>query len=307
MRPTTTTLRASTPADDRALHALWAVAFPDAPGLPALHARDVGRYDRTLVAAASDGAIHAVVHWQPRPIRDARGGVDVVGCVGSVAGAPQARGQGHIRRLLALAIDDMTRHGCAWSLMFSGTPGVYTGSGWETFPAPRLRGVAAPHTASGDAAVRPASPADVPRMAAVHAIANANRPLTTVRSADDWAHRFPHWYAPPTRVSVTEDGDYVVVRPDTGEVVEVATHPARPYALSALLREAVVDLGGPGTVVTLNVPIDARLTREIGRVLTDVSTGSTCFGLARPIQSDRARVRATVTAPGAVHWLGDAF
>ncbi|MFI6582596.1 GNAT family N-acetyltransferase [Embleya sp. NPDC050493] len=299
-------LRTTTPADDPALHALWAVAFPDAPGLPALHAHDPGRHRRTLVAADEDG-IHAVLHWQPRPIRGATGGVEVVGCIGSVASAPRARGRGLIRRLLAMAIDDMTRYGCAWSLMFSGTPGVYTGSGWETFPSPYLRGVAGPEAAWGELRVRPAQPADLPRMVRTHAAANANRPLTTVRSPADWAHRFPHWYAAPARVSVTEDGDYVVVRPDTGEVIEVACGPGRPYALPALLRRALCELGGPGTVVTLRMPLDAALTRAIGPLLTDVSTGHTAFGLARPIQSDRAQVRATVTAPGAIHWLGDAF
>ncbi|MFI1382663.1 GNAT family N-acetyltransferase [Embleya sp. NPDC020886] len=299
-------LRTTTPADDLALHALWAVAFPDAPDLPALHAQDPGRHPRTLVAADEDG-IQAVLHWQPRPIRDATGGVEVVGCVGSVASAPRARGRGLIRRLLVTAIDDMTRYGCAWSLMFSGTPGVYTGSGWEAFPAPHLRGVAGPEAAWGDLRVRPAQPADLPRMALAHAAANANRPLTTVRSPADWAHRFGHWYAAPARVLTTEDGDYAVIRPDLGEVVEVACGPGRPYALPALLREALCELGGPGTVVTLRVPIDAALTRAIGPLLTEVSTGHTTFGLARPIQSDRARVRATVDAPGAIHWLGDSF
>ncbi|MFE5327558.1 GNAT family N-acetyltransferase [Embleya sp. NPDC056575] len=300
-------LRPSTTADETALRALWAVAFPNAPDLPALYARDAGRHPRTLVAAGDDGGIDAVVHWQPRPIRNPAGGVDTVGCVGSVASAPRARGRGLIRRLLGLAVDDMTRHGCAWSLMFSGTPGVYTGSGWETFAAPYLRGVAGPEAAWGDRRVRPAAPADLPRMVATHAAWNSDRPLTTVRSAADWAHRFPHWYAPPSRVLVTEEGDYVVVRPDTGDVLELALGPGRPYALPALLRAAACELGGPGTVVTLHVPIDAALTRAVGAVLADLSTGHTTFGLARPIQSDRARVRATITAPGAIHWPADAF
>jgi hypothetical protein len=257
--------------------------------------------------AGHDGAIGAVLHWQPRPIRNASGGVDVVGCVGSVASAPRARGRGLVRQLLTRAIDDMTRHGCAWSLMFSGTPGVYTGSGWETFPAPYLRGVAGPETAWGEPLVRPACAADLPAMIAVHAAANANRPLTTVRSADDWAHRFPHWYAPPVRVLATDDGDYVVLRPEAGEVVELACSAGRPYALPALLRAAAHEAGGPGAVLTLHVPIDAALTRAVGPLLRDVGTGRTEFGLARPICSDRARVRAVVTAPGATHWLGDAF
>ncbi|MGC0418770.1 GNAT family N-acetyltransferase [Embleya sp. AB8] len=300
-------LRPSTPADDRALPALWAVAFPDAPGLPALWAHDPGRQARTLVAADEQDTILAVLHWQPRPIRNAAGGVDVVGCVGSVASAPQARGRGLVRRLLGLAIDEMTRYGCAWSLMFSGTPGVYTGSGWAAFPASYLRGVAGPEAACGDRRVRPARPADLPRMAETHAAWNTNRPLTTVRSAADWADRFPHWYAPPIRVLATEDGDYVVIRPDTAEVLELAHGPGRPYALPTLLRAAVGELGGPGTVITLRVPIDAALTRAVGPLLSELSTGHTTFGLARPIQADRATVRTTVTAPGAIHWLGDAF
>ncbi|WP_406417616.1 hypothetical protein OH809_34715 [Streptomyces sp. NBC_00873] len=35
--------------------------------------------------------------------------------------------------------------------------------------------------------------------------------------------------------------------------------------------------------------------------------GRRYVGMARPLPADPAAVRATVTAPGAVHWYGDSF
>ncbi|WP_254667555.1 GNAT family N-acetyltransferase [Streptomyces sp. SolWspMP-sol7th] len=84
-------------------------------------------------------------------MRTAPGGAPArVACLGGVATLPQARGKGHVRRMLDLAVARMTEDDCAWSLLFTGTPRVYEGAGWTTYEAPPGR-APSPH--------RPARPA----------------------------------------------------------------------------------------------------------------------------------------------------
>lgn len=119
----THTLRTLAPADEAAVHALWAICF-DAPYLPALHALDPDRHRRTFVAARGD-TVDAVVCYVPRQFRDTDGRVERVGGIGNVAARPEARGQGLVRRLLTLAAEAVIAESSAWSLLFTATPGVY--------------------------------------------------------------------------------------------------------------------------------------------------------------------------------------
>ncbi|WP_329371136.1 GNAT family N-acetyltransferase [Streptomyces sp. NBC_00669] len=201
--------RTAAPADEPALHALWAAAFPDAATVVALWGRDPGRHSRTFVAEDDGGRLVSVLHYLPRPIRSATGRPQRVGCLGSVATHPDARGQGHVRHLLAAAVAAMTADGCAWSLLFTATPRVYEGAGWRSFAAPGWSGPVtdrAPHP--GAAAVRPSTRADLPALRALRDGFDAVRPLTTVRGADDWEHRVPVWYAAPAQILVAEDSGH---------------------------------------------------------------------------------------------------
>ncbi|WP_031515553.1 GNAT family N-acetyltransferase [Streptomyces sp. NRRL F-5123] len=320
--------RTATPADERALHALWAAAFPDSAGTVALlWGRDPGRHARTFVAE-DGGRPVSVLHYQPRPIRSATGGPQRVGCLGSVATHPDARGRGHVRRLLAAATEAMTADACAWSLLFTGTPDVYRGAGWQPFTAPVLSGPLAAPAPRGDGAgavaVRRAGQADVPALRALRDAYDAARPLTTVRSPEDWRRRIPVWYGAPAAILLAEEaGDggeggegaplgFVVVRP-TGPaeaaVEEIALARGRePETARALLSAAAGRARAAGaTTATARLPAEPAVVAALPRLLDGVTAGTTAYGMARPLLASAAEVTATVTAPGAVHWYGDSF
>lgn len=215
----TATIRTATPADDPALAALWRRCF-DAPQIADLYALDPDRHRHTFVAQSAEGeGIDAVVVYVPRLIRDADGTPQRVGGIGSVATRPEARGQGLVRLLLEAAEHTMTAEGCAWSLLFTGTPGVYRGSGWQEFGSTYTEGTLAPSQAAGEFRIRPATVRDTAEVAALHRAYNADRPLSSVRAAEDWAVRVPAWYGPVERSLVAQD-------PASGALMRLAGGPA---------------------------------------------------------------------------------
>ncbi|MFI0901453.1 GNAT family N-acetyltransferase [Streptomyces sp. NPDC020983] len=314
--------RTATPADEPALHALWAAAFPDSAGTVALlWGRDPGRHARTFLAE-DGGRPVSVLHYQPRPIRSATGAPQRVGCLGSVATHPDARGRGHVRRLLTAVTEAMTADACAWSLLFTGTPDVYRGAGWHSFTAPVLTGpLAAPRPGDAGVAVRRATPADVPALRALRDAFDATRPLTTVRSAADWRRRIPVWYGPPAAILLAQEttggGEgavlgFVAVRPDGpagAAVAEIALARGRePEAAAALLRAAAGHArAGGARAASVHLPAEPAVVAALPWLLADATAGTTAYGMARPLLASPAEVAATVTAPGAVHWYGDSF
>jgi predicted N-acetyltransferase YhbS len=310
--------RTATPADEPALHALWAAAFPGSAGTVALlWGRDGGRHARTFLAE-DGGRPVSVLHYQPRPVRSATGRPQRVGCVGSVATHPDARGRGHVRRLLAAVTEAMTADGCAWSLLFTGTPDVYRGAGWQPFTAPVLTGpLAAPAACPPGVTVRRAGQADVPVLRALRDAYDAARPLTTVRGPEDWRRRIPVWYGPPAAILLAEEAGhgplgFVVVRP-TGPaeaaVAEIALARGREgEAAGALLGAAAGRArAGGASAAAVHLPADPAVTAALPRLLAETTAGTTAYGMARPLLAPAAEVTATVTAPGAVHWYGDSF
>ncbi|MEU9607123.1 GNAT family N-acetyltransferase [Streptomyces sp. NPDC048057] len=308
--------RTARPDDEAALGALWTTAFTGAP-VEQLWRLAPERHRRTLVAVDGDDVVSAL-HYQPRPLRSATGTVERVGCVGSVATLPRARGRGHVRALLAAAVHAMTADGCAWSLLFTDTPGVYEGEGWQTFSRPTWHGPpAGPATRPApEVHVRPARAADRAPLAALHDAYDAHRPLTTVRTADDWAHRLPAWYAPVTTDTlVAEDAagrrvGYVVLRrhddgtTDLDEIALGAAAPAEP--LAGALFAAAAERAGPGAV-RVHLPADGAVLAALPALLAEAWVTDDRTGMARPLHATTAAVRATVTAPGATHWHGDSF
>ncbi|OPG02656.1 GNAT family N-acetyltransferase [Microbispora sp. GKU 823] len=303
------------------LYALWAGAFTASHIVP-LYEQDEGRLGRTLVAADATGVL-AVVYWLPRDVRDAHGGVRRVGCVSSVATRPDARGRGLVRRLLAMAADAMTAAGCAWSLLFTGTPGVYSGSGWRVFDRPRVDGrfAAAGTLAAGwtlDAGWT-AGPAglgdwtvhdDWTVLAALHDRHDDRRPLTTVRSARDWTGRVPVWYGPPHEILlVREHGTpmaYAVVDWSAGDVVEVALADGR--AAAPLLRAVAAEARARGVRSgCLRAPLDPPIRSALPLLFEEWERRDEQTGMARPLLLKEAEVRAVVEHPLAVHWTADYF
>ncbi|MFI6295567.1 GNAT family N-acetyltransferase [Nonomuraea sp. NPDC050790] len=279
-------IRTAVPGDRAALHALWAACF-DAPHLVPLYESDPGRYGRTFVVPGQDGLL-ACVYYLPRRVRDGRGGVLRVGGLANVATRPDARGQGHVRRLLAAAVAAMTADGCAWSLLFTGTPAVY--SGWRAFELPLVSGpLAVPRGRC--APLRAAVPEE---LAPLHEAHNRRRPLTTVRDAAHWRVRVPLWYGELLRT----DHAYAAVRwhADELEILEVAGD--LETLLPALAGEAL--RRGVGTA-------RARLgwaDPAVPYLLERVRRGVDGTGMARALLADPDPV---VRAPNAAHWPADYF
>ncbi|MBO4204610.1 GNAT family N-acetyltransferase [Micromonospora echinofusca] len=306
------TYRSATPADVPSLLATWAESFAGADvGL--LWARDPGRLPRTFVAVR-DAEVLAAVYYLPRRVRDAAGHVDLVGGVANVATRPSARGQGHVRRLLDLAGAAMAADGCAWSLLFTGTPEVYRSSGFRSFTLDYRSGrpvrPAAPLVPGWS--VRPAPLADWPEIAPVHRAFNARRPLSTVRTADDWGRRVPFWYAPPAELLVARQhgqvGGYLVTQrsDDRLRVAEAAVWPGQEDALAALFAAVAARAGSAGvTCIEARLPADPAIELALPCLLTDPVTETDTTGMVRPVHATPEHLTALLTAPGAFHWPGD--
>ncbi|MFJ7200478.1 MULTISPECIES: GNAT family N-acetyltransferase [unclassified Streptomyces] len=309
----TAVIRTATAADDPALAALWRRCF-DAPHIVGLHALDPDRHRHTFVAQNADGdGIDAVVVYVPRLIRDARGTPRRVGGIGSVATRPEARGQGLVRRLLEAAEHTMRAERCDWSLLFTGTPGVYRGSGWQEFASTYTEGTLAPPPAAGELRIREATARDAVEVAALHHAYNADRPLSSVRAPEDWAVRVPAWYGPPARSLVAEDpgsGALVgwMVAQYEGECVEVREFAGAPRSLGELLA-AVGERGRAAGLdrARVRLPDAPEVRAALPALLADARQVTEHVGMARPLHARADAVRATVTAPGAVHWYGDCF
>ncbi|MGW2088961.1 GNAT family N-acetyltransferase [Streptomyces sp. NPDC001880] len=309
----TAVIRTATAADDPALAALWRQCF-DAPQIVGLHALDPDRHRHTFVAQNAEGdGIDAVVVYVPRLIRDAHGTPRRVGGIGSVATRPEARGQGLVRRLLEAAEHTMRAEQCDWSLLFTGTPGVYRGSGWQEFASTRTEGMLTPPSATGEFRIREATARDAAEVAALHHAYNADRPLSSVRAPEDWAVRVPAWYGPLDRSLVAEDpgsGALVgwMVAQHEGECVEVREFAGAPGSLGPLFA-AVGERGRAAGLdrARVRLPDDPEVRAALPYLLADARQVTERVGMARPLHARADAVRATVTAPGAVHWYGDCF
>lgn len=292
-----TTYRAAVPADRAGIYAVWSAAFT-APRLVPLYETDDGRFTRTFVAEGAE-KVEAVVYWLPRRLRTADGGSELVGGVANVAALPAARGRGHIRNLLALAAESMAAAGCAWSLLFTGYPGVYEGSGWKVFRQRRVRGpLAAPRVSPSSSSVRQASLAEWPLLAELYDRHNASRPLSTVRTCDDWRQRVPLFYGAPVDLLLDEGSGYVAVRwhATSVELLEVAGH------LPPLLSRVAAEAAGRGITEG-----SARLTPDdpaLPYLLAEAHVVHDTSGMARPLARDPS---VTLNAPNAVHWRADNF
>ncbi|MEE1735967.1 GNAT family N-acetyltransferase [Streptomyces sp. BE147] len=308
----TTRLETATPADEPALRALWDTCF-DAPQIAALYALDPDRHRHTFVARSGpDGSIDAVVVYVPRLIRDAHGTPQRVGGIGSVATRPEARGRGLVRRLLAEAERTMRAEECAWSLLFTGTPGVYRSSGWQEFRSTYTEGTITPAPPTGTHRVREATAADGGAVAGLHGAANAARPLSSLRAPEDWAVRVPAWYGPPEGALVAEDpvtGETVgwLVAQYAGEYAEVREFAGAPGCLDDLLG-AVAGRARAAGLTRARVRLPGTLPGAgWPALLTEPRSVDEHVGMARPLLAAPEAVRAAVTAPGAVHWYGDCF
>ncbi|WP_037870787.1 GNAT family N-acetyltransferase, partial [Streptomyces sp. SPB074] len=283
----TTLHRTATEADEPALRALWARVFGPAP-VATLWALGEERHARTLVTTEA-GRLVAALHYQPRPLRTAPGGAAArAACLGGVATLPEARGRGHVRRMLGLAATRMTEDGCAWSLLFTGTPRVYEGAGWTTYEAPAWEGpLTAPPRSPGG--VRTATAADLPALARLRTAYDMTRPLTTVRTPDDWHHRVPAWYpeATTTTLLTTDATGYLTFRahttPGTATVEELAlADPADTPTLTRLLTAAAHEARRTGHRHA-RAHLPGTLAPHLPALLTTARATPRRTGMTRPL------------------------
>lgn len=298
-----TTFRTARPQDGPALRALWQAVFPDAAHVVPLYERDPGRAGRTFLACEDETPV-AVVYWLPRPVRGLAGEARRVGCVSSVATLPRARGQGLVRHLLGLAAASMTAAGCAWSLLFTGTPGVYPD--WAVFDRVHVRGTfAAASPPAPGWTVTEVSLAEWPLLADLHTRHDADRPLTTVRAPDDWVARVPVWYGDQQILLASHRNTpmaYAVLDWRTATVTEFAA-PTDDAAVALFAAVARLATQRQVTSGRLLAPPPAT----VGALFGEWATGHERTGMARPLRADPGEVRAIVEAPAAVHWTADYF
>ena len=144
----------------------------------------LGGEDLSL-AAFEDGVAVSSVHVYPRRMRDRAGKPLLVGFVSNVCTHPDHRKRGHSGRLLEMALDEMERAGCVWSLLATRVHDHYARRGWRTVSTPvpwgRLR-----EDADGEAIDLVPDDATLTAMAALYDADTAVRPLATVRTPDAW-------------------------------------------------------------------------------------------------------------------------
>lgn len=337
-------LRPATATDVPSLYSLWAHTF-DAPLMVPVYETDDDRLTRTVVAVDAGGTVVASACWTPRVLTAADGSRALrAGCVANVATAPEARGQGLVRRTLAAALAQMDAAGTDVSLLFTGTPDVYRSSGYATFDVPVLTGDARAATAGtsddlpavrvdrlpGDSWPRwgPALPWEV--LARLHDAADTapggtrRRPLATVRSAEHWRRRVPLWYRSCELLTArASDGDvvgYVVLEPPLPDdrarllrVRELAADPASARGARAVsaLAEATLARAGHHRAATLEVrlPQDGLGREFTDAVLVDATASADSTGMLRAVRGGRAEVdalRASTVGPAAgFHWPAD--
>ncbi|MFE7407037.1 GNAT family N-acetyltransferase [Isoptericola sp. NPDC057559] len=335
-------LRTASATDAAALYALWARAF-DAPLMVPVYESDDGRLGRTVLAVAPgrDGAVLASVYWTPRVVTSADGTRALrAGCVANVAAAPEARGRGLVRRALAVALEQMAAAGTDVALLFTGTPGVYRSSGFETFGVPVLTGPPRPAPATPDLPApdllddRPAGPPAVRvdrlpgdpwdqgwgpalpwrPLARLHDAADTGddgrrRPLATVRTEDHWQRRVPLWFRSCELLTArATDGEvvgYVVLEPGpTLRVRELAVDPAapgHPAATTALADAALARARHHRAAsVEVRLPQDAAGLAFARAVLAEATPSVDATGMLRPVGAGRAEVDALRGSPSAV-------
>ncbi len=181
------TIRPAQESDTAALAALWDDAF-DGRLSPAQWLVDRKRFAHTMVAVDEAGMCGSI--WGlPKRLRETGGAAALVHCIGSVAVAPRARGRGLARRLLAAS---MAASGDAdWALLFTGTPEVYSSSGFESFHMRRtLSGPWAPGAIAGgplDVVRSVVGAGAFDRVRHVYEGSRAGLTLAPVRDSVDWA------------------------------------------------------------------------------------------------------------------------
>jgi len=257
------TIRTAVPADATALAALWAHAFTP-PLAPDQWEADPDRFAHTVVAEDASGLVGSI-HGRAKRLREEAGGLAQVHAIGSVAVADRARGHGVARRLVSATLSSAQRSGADWALLFTGTPGVYRSSGFETFTMQRVQ--AGPwHAAAATAGagvrrgrVRPGSSA---HWRQAYEDSREGVVLAPVRSERDWAMAEVR-LAGMRSYAVEQEGSvrgYAVAdaHGGCGALVEFAVPAAAPDRIRAALLAAIAEDWRAAGVDRCEIAVPAR-------------------------------------------------
>jgi len=276
----------------------------------ARHARDPWLAAGEDLVALSEDRIVATVRVLARRIAGVDGELALAG-FGDVASDPATRGQGYVRRLLALAHERNRSAGYDLALLFTRSPWVYSGSpGFAPLPAwwldidPRRPGVA-----GGQWIVEPATARrHLPELRTVYEQFGQGRPGYPVRGDAFWTHPARLTDASWTRLARNSDGRvvaYLRVRrtPDGRLIVQECPYVVPDAALALMAAFSRDAEFADGATVGGRLPRDHVLgtagewsTRDNAMVRAYSAAGDRLLTYIRDSPDHRT-----------VYWSGDSF
>jgi predicted N-acetyltransferase YhbS len=156
------------------------------------------------LVSVSNGRVVATLSLVERRVAGPGGELRVAG-FGAVASDPTVRGQGYVRRLLALAHERNLAAGYHLAMLFTGSPWVYSGSaGFSALPFWWLDlDARQPPVPTDRWAIEPADPhRHLPGMRQVYDAFGQGRPGYPLRDDTYWMHPSRLTDANPTRVAI---------------------------------------------------------------------------------------------------------
>jgi predicted N-acetyltransferase YhbS len=230
---------------------LWDVAFEGAPrAYFERYFQDPHWHLQDTVVCEEEGRLVSAVHVVRRVVETRQGRRNMAG-IANVSTHPDFRGGG---RSTACLTETIARMGADptldFSLLGTGIPDFYARLGWKPWKLCTWEG-GNPllETQSVQGQSRPATPLDLPQIAAWHEAQNRNQPLAVVRDIDYWQH-WMHWT--PEDYLVCEKG-YARVQEDKGVRVVLACTEGFPW------QEAF----GTAPRVRLCLPLSEEMARKL--------------------------------------------
>lgn len=246
-----------------------------------------------------------------------RGTHVLLGGIGSVATAPEARKQGRASELMRRQARAMRDRGMALGLLFTGIASFYEKLGWHARP---LRQFALRRTpAAKGAPGREFCDSDLPRVMELYARYCKHRDGTTLRDERYWQANLRYAGTPEQEFRLLEPGGELAAYVRTTRLsgfdalMEYAVRPGHEEALAALVTDHVPEDG----VLLARIHPDAELERALARAgleLREVPDRSAMWRVldaprllrlaGLPAGSDDA---ALVAELGLHYWLADRF
>lgn len=288
-----------------------------------LDAETTRKPHQTLVAV-EDGRIVSAVQYFIRHTRWTGGSVNKMGAIVNVATYEEARRKGHSGRLLEMAIENMAKDGCTWSLLFTGSNAHYERYGWKTLKTRYRHGLLQDKQPTLEQwRVMPINPlsdrSSLERIQEVYEEYNKDRPLTNVRTPHYWETAVLPRMTQPGFVTYTAClGDcrkasaYAVAQTegDTLIVKELGVLPGCEESLLAVMdvvRELAVHR--ESTKVRAYAPYEPPVDEALNRLVKNVETGFLSHAMARPLVPEMSfeEIQELFLAERAVIWPLDDF